>query len=122
METETADRLSYSMAGPAFEGAKITCGMWGSKGAIDHVTVKDGENNWPCVIGETRGSGKSAAPVFWMGSSVLKLGKLMRQKTGEGVSFTDRVFLNQKDIRELQLAKAAIGGRYPEVFLREEGD
>lgn len=28
-------------AGPAFEGAQISCGMRGSNGAIDHVTFKD---------------------------------------------------------------------------------
>ena len=43
-------------AGPAFEGAKITCGMRGSKGAIDHVTVKDGETICH-VIGETEAVG-----------------------------------------------------------------
>lgn len=30
-------------AGPAFEGAKIECGMRGSKGAISHITVEDHE-------------------------------------------------------------------------------
>ncbi|MCD8104557.1 MAG: ASKHA domain-containing protein [Lachnospiraceae bacterium] len=30
-------------AGPALEGAGITCGMRGSAGAIDHVTMEDGE-------------------------------------------------------------------------------
>ena len=30
-------------AGPAFEGARISCGMRGIPGAIDHVSVKNGE-------------------------------------------------------------------------------
>ena len=30
-------------AGPAFEGAKIECGMRGARGAISHITVQDGK-------------------------------------------------------------------------------
>lgn len=30
-------------AGPAFEGAKIECGMRGGAGAVDHVVYKDGK-------------------------------------------------------------------------------
>ena len=30
-------------AGPAFEGARISCGMRGAPGAIDHVSVEDGK-------------------------------------------------------------------------------
>ena len=30
-------------AGPAFEGAKISCGMRGADGAVDHVWVENGQ-------------------------------------------------------------------------------
>ena len=30
-------------AGPAFEGAKIECGMRGARGAISHVSMKEGK-------------------------------------------------------------------------------
>ena len=95
-------------AGPAFEGAKITCGMRGSKGAIDHVTVKDGETICH-VIGETEAVGICGSGLLDGAACLLKLGKI--DETGrleKEYHFTDRVFLNQKDIRELQLAKAAI--------------
>ena len=38
-------------AGPAFEGAKITCGMRGTEGAIDKVWLENGKLSWH-VIGE----------------------------------------------------------------------
>src|SRR5699024_2910263 len=38
-------------AGPAFEGAKITCGMRGSEGAIDHVYLEEGKIKFH-VIGD----------------------------------------------------------------------
>ena len=38
-------------AGPAFEGAKIACGMRGADGAVDHASVKDGELTFTTVGG-----------------------------------------------------------------------
>ena len=82
--------------------------MRGSKGAIDHVTVKDGETICH-VIGETEAVGICGSGLLDGAACLLKLGKI--DETGrleKEYHFTDRVFLNQKDIRELQLAKAAI--------------
>ena len=36
-------------AGPAFEGAKIECGMRGAAGAVDHVKYEDGKWNYTTV-------------------------------------------------------------------------
>ena len=49
-------------AGPAFEGAKITCGMRGSEGAIDHVYLKREKIKFH-VIGDGEPAG-SAGPAF----------------------------------------------------------
>ena len=38
-------------AGPAFEGAKISCGMRGAPGAVDHVTLKDGQLSYTIIGG-----------------------------------------------------------------------
>lgn len=109
-------------AGPAFEGAKIECGMRGTEGAIDHVSFENG--NWHyTTIG-------NQPPVGLCGSGLLDLtaqlllngfideyGNLdsgqsdpktfylvSAQESGHGKG----VYLTQKDVREIQLAKAAI--------------
>ena len=95
-------------AGPAFEGAKISCGMRGSSGAIDHVWIKNGKPEFH-VIGEGAPAGLCGSGLLDAAACLLELGVI--DETGymkEPYSFSDRVSLTQKDIRELQLAKAAI--------------
>ena len=96
-------------AGPAFEGAKISCGMRGAVGAVDHVTLKDGKLSYH-VIGE-------AAPLGLCGSGLLDLVAALLEleiidesgymEEGE-FALCENVTLTQKDVREVQLAKAAI--------------
>ncbi len=52
-------------AGPAFEGALITCGMRGAEGAIDHVSLKDGKYSYSVI-----GGGK---PIGICGSGLIDL-------------------------------------------------
>ena len=98
-------------AGPAFEGALISCGMRGAPGAIDHVTQKDGKVSWSVIGNEP--------PMGICGSGLIDLTWVMLQ-TG-GMDETGRlddtkvytlpdtqITLTQKDIRQVQLAKAAI--------------
>lgn len=95
-------------AGPAFEGAKITCGMRGSEGAIDKVWPDNGKIRYH-VLGEGDAAGicgsglLDAAAAFLETEIIDETGRLE-----ETYYFQENVFLNQKDIRELQLAKAAI--------------
>ena len=97
-------------AGPAFEGAKISCGMRGAEGAVDHVWLKDGVLQWSVIGGgEARGL---------CGSGLLDLVACLLEQ--EIISQSGRmeceqyrlgdtgVVLTQKDVREVQLAKAAI--------------
>lgn len=111
-------------AGPAFEGANISCGMRAENGAIDHVWLEDG-----CIGFSTIGH----APARGIcGSGLIELiALLVRQGTIDETGkydmqapFSDRlitssdsklsfrvtqgVMLSQKDVRELQLGKAAI--------------
>ena len=97
-------------AGPAFEGARISMGMRGSPGAIDHVWIEDGQI---ChhTIGGVPAKGICGSGLLDLVACLLELGVLdesgcLDEKTytipGTGVSLT------QKDIREVQLAKAAI--------------
>lgn len=101
--------VSSTAAGPAFEGAGITCGCGSIPGAIDRVSVKDGAleagtiRNQPAV--GLCGSGLVDAV-----ASLLELEWL--DETGalddDEVVLKDSVVLTQADVRAVQLAKAAI--------------
>ncbi len=106
-------------AGPAFEGGNISCGVGSIPGAVSHVRIaRDGQ-----VMVETI---QNQPPVGICGTGVIELtAELLRNglvdetgrmeepyarngfpiaKTKEGMT----MFMTQKDIRELQLAKAAV--------------
>ncbi len=126
-------------AGPAFEGAKIECGMRGSRGAVSHLKTEDGRLSLEVV--------DHAKPIGICGSGLIDiLAFLIRygfidsyggfcdvdeledplakaeswrlqeidgkpafvlfpaEETGNG----SPVYISQKDIREVQLAKGAI--------------
>jgi len=134
----TKDRLfaCSTAAGPAFEGAHISCGMRGATGAIDHITV--GEDYKYTVIGNTMPAGICGSGLLDAVAELLKIGivdkkgRILRpeQITNDiGMRYKERirningipsfilenetstgkpVYINQKDIRELQLAKGAI--------------
>jgi len=96
-------------AGPAFEGAKISCGMRGAEGAVDHVWLEQGKVKYH-VIGD-------AAPVGLCGSGLLDLVAVLLDleiidESGrmeeKAYTLCENVTLTQKDVREVQLAKAAI--------------
>ena len=109
-------------AGPAFEGAKIECGMRGALGAVDHVEYKDGRWSYTTV--------GNAVPTGLCGSGLIDLVAQLRKaelidESGHlesGQEIPGRfvlvppeksangkgVYLTQKDIGEVQLAKAAI--------------
>ena len=96
-------------AGPAFEGAKISMGMRGSPGAIDHTWIEDGNLRWHTIGGEEPkgicGSGLLDLVACLLDLEILdESGYLEETFTIPGTA----VSLTQKDIREVQLAKAAI--------------
>lgn len=109
-------------AGPAFEGAKIRFGMRGADGAIDHVfTGADGSIGYS-VVGGGEAQGICGSGLLDAVAVLLELGVV--DETGRfdpdgpaalGLAdgkpayyFNDTVCLTQSDIREVQLAKAAI--------------
>jgi uncharacterized 2Fe-2S/4Fe-4S cluster protein (DUF4445 family) len=134
----TKDKL-YSAscaAGPALEGARITCGSRATEGAIEAVVVNDDDIDLDvignCPARSICGSGLIDAVAVLLELGVIDLtGRFVdpeklkgnispaifsriNEKDGEPafVLFENddggRVFLRQKDIRETQLAKAAI--------------
>ena len=96
-------------AGPAFEGAKISCGMRGAAGAIDHVWMEKDEIKYH-VIGEVKAEGICGSGLLDLVAALLNSGIVDESGYLEGKEFTicEGVTLTQKDVREVQLAKAAI--------------
>ncbi len=108
-------------AGPAFEAAQIRCGMRAAEGAIEGVRIV-GDDVQLTVIGDVEavglcGSGLVDAVAELVGAGILDhsgrfvLGASPRLgKIGEENVFYlhDGVFLSQRDVRELQFAKASI--------------
>ncbi|MBQ2817645.1 MAG: DUF4445 domain-containing protein [Clostridia bacterium] len=108
-------------AGPAFEGAHIECGMGGVEGAISKVWLKDGEVKFK-TIGDVSpkglcGSGLVDACALLIREGVVDETGYMDEES-ELISENDEgdpvfmigggVYLSQKDIRQIQLAKGAI--------------
>jgi uncharacterized 2Fe-2S/4Fe-4S cluster protein (DUF4445 family) len=108
-------------AGPAFEAAQIKCGMRAADGAIEGVRIVDGDVQLT-VIGDVEpvglcGSGLVDAVAELVGAGLLDhsgrfvLGASDRfGKIGEENVFylSEDVYLSQRDVRELQFAKASI--------------
>lgn len=98
-------------AGPAFEGAKITCGMRGAEGAVDHVWLEDGILRWH-VLGDVKPVGICGSGLVDLVAMLLQSGAMDdsgRLEDGDRYDLGDTgVYITQKDIREVQLAKAAM--------------
>ena len=98
-------------AGPAFEGAKIACGMRGAEGAIDHVWTEDGALRWH-VLGDGAARGICGSGLVDIVAVLLRTGAMDesgRLEDGDRYDIGDTgVYITQKDIREVQLAKAAM--------------
>lgn len=96
-------------AGPAFEGAKISCGMRGADGAVDHVYYRDGEIILH-VLGGGEAIGLCGSGLLDLIAALLDAGILDESGCLEEREYwlTENVTLTQKDVREVQLAKAAI--------------
>jgi uncharacterized 2Fe-2S/4Fe-4S cluster protein (DUF4445 family) len=108
-------------AGPAFEAAQIRCGMRAADGAIEGVKIVDGDVELT-VIGDVEpvglcGSGLVDAVAELVGAGMLDhSGRFILDtserfgKIGEENVFylSDDVYLSQRDVRELQFAKASI--------------
>lgn len=96
-------------AGPAFEGAKISCGMRGAEGAVDHVFQTDGQISYH-VIGDVPPKGLCGSGLLDLIAVLLETGEIdeMGRLEHGDYRLCENVVLTQKDVREVQLAKAAI--------------
>ncbi len=98
-------------AGPAFEGAKISQGMRATTGAISSVSFENDELKTH-VIGNIPAKGICGSGLIDVMAILLnreEIGLFGEINSGEDkVKITRQVFITQQDIREFQLAKAAI--------------
>lgn len=100
--------IASTAAGPAFEGAGISCGCMSIPGAIDQVNLVNG-SLFCHTIGETRAIGICGSGLLDAIAAALDLGLI--DETGyiedECIHLCDDIHLVQSDIRSIQLAKAA---------------
>lgn len=114
--------VTSTSAGPAFEGGNISCGMAGIPGVISHVFMeKTGKAGFQ-VIGEADGENKKKQQAIGIcGTGMIDLVYELRkhQMIDEHGTYSDLYFdtgyelagkvkFTQNDIREIQMAKAAI--------------
>jgi uncharacterized 2Fe-2S/4Fe-4S cluster protein (DUF4445 family) len=100
-------------AGPAFEGMNITCGMRAARGAIEkfHINVDDSVT-YAVIGGEAEPTGICGSGLLDIAAELVRTGKI--GKTGrfadksKQYNITEKVFITQNDIRQIQLAKGAI--------------
>ena len=136
-------------AGPAFEGASIRCGMRAADGAIEAVAFTDDGDLKLTVIGDTEpaglcGSGLVDAVAALADAGLIDAsGRFVHTEEVTDSALADRltmvgkervfvlhwsadrdpaasVYLSQRDIRELQFAKAAISTGW-RILLEEAG-
>ena len=112
-------------SGPAFEGAGIECGMPAAHGAVNKVDICDGRLVFD-VLGGIEPKGICGSGILDLVSCLLQLGYidesgyLEENENGEQIFYlADNVFISQRDIRQIQLAKAAVAAGI-KILLKSE--
>ena len=109
-------------AGPAFEGAGISCGCSNIPGAVDRVTVENGKIT-AHTIGDKAAAGVCGSGLIDAVACMLETGEL--DETGyleDDFNLSGSVYLSPADIRAVQLAKAAIAGGMQTLLESAETD
>jgi uncharacterized 2Fe-2S/4Fe-4S cluster protein (DUF4445 family) len=129
----TADKLyaASCAAGPAFEGARISCGSRAMEGAIQAVVINEADLDLDVIgncppysicgsglidavavlldLGIIDTTGRFVEPEKLQGKlSPADLSRIIQQDGQPAFRLVDKIVLTQQDIRQLQLAKAAI--------------
>ena len=124
--------LCATAAGPAFEGAHIKKGTAGIQGAINRVWIEDGEVRCE-TIGNAKPIGICGSGIIDAVAVMLSIGAIdetgrivdddelegdnaaftshLGEADGDTVFYIDKtaqIYITQKDIREIQLAKSAV--------------
>ena len=104
---------SSASAGPALEGASLSCGVASVRGAINHLSINDGKVSYTTIGGEK--------PIGLCGSGIIDLihelhrngiiddgGLLLDEYSETGYPVADGVYISGEDIQQVLLAKSAI--------------
>ena len=114
--------------GPAFEGAGISCGMPASAGAISRVWC-EGDSLCYEVIGGGEATGLCGSGLLDLAACLTELGYISpdgrlfgdEDENGRAVfPLTEHVVLTAGDVRQLQLAKAAVAAGI-RILLEDSG-
>ncbi len=122
-------------AGPALEGMNISCGMRAESGAIEKFKLDENFNISYSTIGETKAIGICGSGLLDITSNLIKTGILepsgrFSKKLPENIKekfrdkkfyITEDIYISQKDIRQIQLAKGAIASGIT-MLLKEVDD
>jgi uncharacterized 2Fe-2S/4Fe-4S cluster protein (DUF4445 family) len=99
-------------AGPAFEGAEISCGMGSVPGAINKITLKEGKPAFTTIGGgEPKGvcgCGLIDAIALMLQGGIIDETGALEDAHAEGFAIAPGIALINRDIRQYQLAKSAI--------------
>ncbi len=104
-------------AGPAFEGAAISCGSGGVHGAVDSLYWKDGQLAWTTIgngdpVGVCGSGIIDAAACLVRGKILDESGAMVEPWNELGYPLAGqepvRLRFTQADVRQIQLAKAAV--------------
>ena len=127
--------VSSTAAGPAFEGGNISCGVGSINGAICSVSIEDGKLNYK-TIGTKSPVGICGTGVLEITSELVKSGLVDETGLLDDQYFEDGymiagdmngkdsdnnqnpIIFTQRDIREIQLAKAAVRAGLETLILR----
>jgi uncharacterized 2Fe-2S/4Fe-4S cluster protein (DUF4445 family) len=115
-------------AGPAFEGANIKFGVGGIAGAISSAEIENGELKYETIENKHAigicGSGLIDLVAVLVNEGIIDetgrivdedetesplVDRIFEVNNGQAFRVTDEIYLTGQDIREVQLAKAAIG-------------
>lgn len=109
-------------AGPAFEGAQITCGVGSISGAINSIKVNSVSDITYTTIDNAPPIGLCGSGILDVIAQMLRIGLIDTTGyfEGEVLNIAENVFINSEDIRQTQLAKAAIAAGI-NVLLKESG-
>nr|WP_294501774.1 ASKHA domain-containing protein [uncultured Rhodopila sp.] len=131
-------QATSTAAGPAFEGMNIACGMRAARGAIERVAIERDDIR-TATIDEAEAVGICGSGLFDAVAAMAVLGIIdssgrftrkaetlpaplrarLRPLDGKTVFYLDgEIYLSQRDIRQVQLAKAAVRAGIDTMLLR----
>lgn len=113
---------SSTAAGPALEGMNISCGSRAEEGAIDSFNIDENYNITYTTVGGSKAKGICGSGLLDIAANLIKfdivhftgrfnkeLPEVFKDRLKDKKFYiTDEIYISQKDIRQIQLAKGAI--------------